>query len=79
MLTVKAAAGKLGVSDKTVYALCAAKKLRHVRVGVGRGKIVVPDAAIEEYLTEQTVVTKPKAASVPPPKPAMPLSRHLKL
>lgn len=31
----------LRLSGASVYALCASKKLRHVRVGEGRGKIVV--------------------------------------
>lgn len=55
MLTVKEAAVRLRVSAATVYALCAARKLRHQRVGVGRGKIVIPPDALDEYLVKGTV------------------------
>jgi excisionase family DNA binding protein len=54
-LTVKEAAVELRCSAATVYSLCAAKKLRHVRVGVGRGKILVPPDAVAEYLAKGTV------------------------
>jgi len=43
------------LSVGSVYALCAAKKLRHQRVGIGRGKIVIPSDAIDEYLARGTV------------------------
>jgi excisionase family DNA binding protein len=54
-LTVREAATRLGLSAASVYALCAARKLRHRRVGVGRGKIVIPPDAIDEYLARSTV------------------------
>ena len=54
-LTVKEAAPMLRLSEASVYALCAAKKLRHQRVGIGRGKIVIPPDAITEYLAKGTV------------------------
>ncbi|MFO0796051.1 MAG: helix-turn-helix domain-containing protein [Gemmataceae bacterium] len=54
-LTVKEAAAELRCSAATVYSLCSAKKLRHVRVGVGRGKLLVPPDAITEYLAKGTV------------------------
>jgi excisionase family DNA binding protein len=53
--TVSEAAPKLRLSAASVYALCAAKKLRHQRVGVGRGKILIPADAIDEYLAKGTV------------------------
>ena len=49
---VKVAAKHLGLSVQSVYQLCAAGKLRHSRVGMGRGKIVIPEEAIAEYLKE---------------------------
>ena len=55
--TVKEAAVQLRISAATVYALCAARKLRHQRVGMGRGKLLVPADAIAEYLRKGTVVT----------------------
>jgi excisionase family DNA binding protein len=54
-LTVKEAAPRLRLSSASVYALCAAKKIRHQRVGVGRGKIIIPLDAIDEYLAKGTV------------------------
>lgn len=66
LLTVREAAEKLRLSEATVYALCAAKKLRHQRVGLGRGKLVIPVDAIAEYLAKGTVVsTDPPAAKFP--------------
>ena len=53
--TVKEAALLLRLSAAGVYALCAAKKLRHQRVGLGRGKILIPPEAIAEYLSKGTV------------------------
>jgi excisionase family DNA binding protein len=54
-MTVKEAARQLRLSAASVYALCAAKRLRHQRVGVGRGKILIPPDAITEYLAKGTV------------------------
>jgi excisionase family DNA binding protein len=72
MKTVRQAAEILQVSIATVYALCAARKLRHVRIGFGRGSIRVPEEAIREYVDQQMVAaTGPKPA--PPPSPPRPL------
>ncbi|HEX3151160.1 MAG TPA: helix-turn-helix domain-containing protein [Gemmataceae bacterium] len=76
MNTVKAAALRMNVSEKTIYALCAAKKLRHVRVGVRNGKLLVPDDAIEDYLRSNTVSG---AASVPAPRAAKVKLQHLRV
>lgn len=66
MLTVKEAAVRLGVSEQTVYGLCSARMLRHSRIGLGRGKIVISDEAIAEYLRGREVgPEQPK----PPPIP----------
>ena len=46
---VKEAADRLHVSVALVYALCAAKKLRHERHGLGRGVIRIPEDALDEY------------------------------
>lgn len=54
-MTVKEAAKALRLSAATVYALCAARKLRHQRVGVGRGKILISPDAVTEYLARSTV------------------------
>ena len=65
MFTVKEAAGRLGVSAALVYSLCAARKLRHSRVGMGRGKIVIGEDAIAEYLRARESGPGEQA----PPKP----------
>jgi excisionase family DNA binding protein len=71
MFTVKAAAGKMGVSVALVYALCASRQLRHSRVGLGRGKIVISEEALAEYLRD-------RESGPEPPKPS-PLPRGIKL
>ncbi|MBV9126016.1 MAG: helix-turn-helix domain-containing protein [Planctomycetes bacterium] len=55
LLTVKQAAAHLGVSPATVYALCAFRRLRHERHGLGRGRILIPLEALEEYRQSVTV------------------------
>ena len=51
MLTVKQAAGRLGISPSLVYALCAAGALPHARHGRPgrRGCIRIDEAALEAY------------------------------
>lgn len=78
MLTVKQAAFKLGISVSLVYELCAAKKIRHERYGLGRGTIRIPAEALEEYRRSSTV-----SGSEPDPeqplRAQMPELRHLRL
>jgi hypothetical protein len=54
-LTVQEDADRLCLSPASVYALCARRSLRHQRVGVGRGKILIPPTPIDEYLARGTV------------------------
>ena len=54
-LTVREAAVKLRLSLASVYALCAAKKLRHARFGPNGGRIRIESADIEAYRKRQTV------------------------
>ncbi len=49
MLTIKAAAERLGVSPSLLYGLCRAGKIRHERFGLGRGTIRIPPEALDEY------------------------------
>lgn len=67
LLTVKEAAQRLGISTTLLYALCNRRKIRHERHGLGRGKILIPDEALEEYRQGQTVPVETEAGSVPPP------------
>jgi excisionase family DNA binding protein len=53
--TVRQAAERLGVSPSLVYALVAARRLRHERIGLKRGVIRIPDDAVEEYRRECAV------------------------
>jgi excisionase family DNA binding protein len=67
-MTVRQAADRLGVSCQTVYNLCAARLLRHSRIGLGRGKIAISQEAIAEYLKGREVGPA-KAEPPPPPRP----------
>jgi hypothetical protein len=49
-----------------VYQLCSKRLLRHARIGLGRGKIAISEAAITEYLKSREVGL---AESKPPPLP----------
>jgi excisionase family DNA binding protein len=66
LLTVEEAARVLRLRRGTVYSLVATKKIRHARVGCGRGRIVIPAEAIEEYLAQTTVGVE---EGVPEPSP----------
>jgi excisionase family DNA binding protein len=63
MLTVKGAAARLGVSPTLIYALCARKLLRHERHGFDRGKILIPEDALDEYRLRRTVEAEVGAAA----------------
>lgn len=62
-LTVREAAERLGLSVSLVYALCAAKRIRHERHGIRRGTIRITEEAIEEYHRSVTVTP---VATAPP-------------
>ena len=77
LLTVQETAAQLGVSAGLVYALCAQRRLRHERHGLGRGKILIPADAIEEYRRSVTVGAQPEA--VAPSPPAKLQLKHIRL
>jgi excisionase family DNA binding protein len=65
LLTVKQAAERLRVSPGLIYSLVGGRKLRFVRVGNGRGRLRIPEDAIEEYLARSTFAPQePKAVPV---------------
>ena len=66
MFTVVEAAVALGVSRALVYSLCQQRKIRHERHGLGRGRIVIPEDALEEYRRKQTVLVEEGKTSPPP-------------
>ena len=57
MMTVKAAAQKMGISISLVYELCACGSLPHVRIGRpgSRGCIRLTETDILEFLASQKV------------------------
>jgi excisionase family DNA binding protein len=70
-MNVKEAAKRLEVSPSLVYALASAGRLRHYRIGNGRGAIRIPDDAIGEFL---------KTAEVSMPAPKRPTGfRHVRV
>jgi excisionase family DNA binding protein len=67
-MKVAEAAKRLEISPALVYSLIAAGKLRHCRVGHGRGRIRVPEDAIEEYLARCTFGVKEEKPVAPMPR-----------
>ncbi len=76
LLSVKDASEILGLSCALIYALCARKRIRHERHGLGRGTIKIPDDAIDEY--RKSVTIGPQPAAIPSP-PAPIKFKHLKI
>jgi excisionase family DNA binding protein len=74
--SVAEAARELGVSTSTVYGLCGRKRLRHERIGLGRGTIRIPQDGLEEYRGSVTVRVEQGAAPKPTPAPKVRL-KHL--
>lgn len=58
------AAERLGCKPGLIYQLVAARKLRHCRLGNGRGILRIPSDAIDEYLNAVMVAPK-KDESIP--------------
>ena len=65
---------QLGVSLGLIYALVAGRKLRFVRIGNGRGRIRIPEDAIEEYLARSTFAPQDQQAPSGPVR-----LKHLRL
>jgi excisionase family DNA binding protein len=72
--TVREVAERLRVSAQVVYRLCRDGKLRHLRVGVGRGAIRVRDEDLNAFL-EQAAVAPEQGE----PRPARVKIKHLRL
>jgi excisionase family DNA binding protein len=68
LLTVKQVAERLGVSQATIYEMCARRKLTHLRLGVGRGTIRLRDEDLDAFLQEATV--QPDEPTAPQPSSA---------
>ena len=76
MLTVKADAERLGISQSLVYDLVASRRLRFCRVGNGRGRIRISEDAIGEYLARCTF--GPQEKSTPTRVEAPARLKHLR-
>jgi excisionase family DNA binding protein len=68
MMTVRAAAERMGISTSLVYELCACGSLPHVRIGRpgSRGCIRITDADINAFLASQKIGGQAPARSPPP-------------
>jgi excisionase family DNA binding protein len=76
LLTVREAAERLGISSGLVYALCARKRLRHERYGLGRGVIKIPEDALEDL--RRSVSVSDHDDQEPKPNPSTPVKlNHL--
>jgi excisionase family DNA binding protein len=73
-VTVKQTATRLEVSVATVYGLIASGKLKHYRIGNGRGVIRIA----EEHLAEFLKGAEPEPRQLRP-APAPPRLKHLRL
>jgi hypothetical protein len=58
MLTIRAAAVYMGLSERTVRSMCAAvaPQLEHVRIGPRRGRIMIARAECDRHLREGLVM-----------------------
>jgi excisionase family DNA binding protein len=65
--TIQEAAEAIGVSAALIYGLCASRRIRHERHGLKRGRILIPQSAIDEYRRSRTVevITPQSSGSVP--------------
>ena len=72
MLTVKAAAARSGLSPSLIYALCAQRRLPHLRCGTKgrRGRVLIAESDLVAFMescrvaAEDVVVVKTPAAGV---------------
>jgi excisionase family DNA binding protein len=50
LLTVKAAAARLGCSPALIYLLCTERRLAHVRLGTRRGTIRIAEEDLDAFV-----------------------------
>lgn len=70
MFNIKQAAKELAISNALMYALIAAKKIRHERHGLGRGTIRISRKALEEYRLRRTIEVEKSTTPTPAPSPS---------
>jgi excisionase family DNA binding protein len=61
-LTVRQVAEQLKLSVASIYQLCAEGKLKHYRLGLGRGTIRISEEQLQQFLKE----AESRGESVPP-------------
>src|SRR5262249_33271558 len=54
-MTVTQAADYLGLEKSCIYRLCAARRIRHLRIGTGGGRILFEPADLDAYLASCAV------------------------
>ena len=79
MLTVKAAAEKLGISEAMIYGWCASGRLAHLRLGGAekRGSIRIQESDLEAFLGSCKQGERKDVVPVVKPPPLK--LRHLQL
>jgi excisionase family DNA binding protein len=72
-LSVAEAAAYLGLDESAVYRLCAARRVRHLRLGARKSRISFDKADLDAYVQSCYVeVGEPRASGALPP------SRHFR-
>lgn len=77
MLTVKEAAERLNVSEKTVRNLLKTGRIGHHRIGAGRGVIRISEEALDRHLVECEV--RESGSPTSPRRQERRQLRHIKL
>jgi excisionase family DNA binding protein len=78
-MTVREAAARLEVSESLIYKLCAAGRLAHHRIGLGRGTIRIEPESVEALKRECRAACIPaaKATRLPKARGGKPNLRYL--
>lgn len=82
-MTPKQAATMLGCQPGLIYRLCSERRLRHRRVGFGRGLIQIDPAWVREYQERCEVAPPAESPAETPPEPrvvkGLPIPRYVPL
>lgn len=68
-MTVEEAASRLGCKPGLIYKLCSAGRLGHLRVGFGRGRVVIEERHLEEYRRSVEILALPSNVGRDEPVP----------
>jgi excisionase family DNA binding protein len=64
-MNVKQVASRLEVSSATIYSLIASGRLRHYRIGNGRGVVRISEDQLADYLRSAEPTVMPTSTSLP--------------